>query len=75
MISQWWKNIALFIKPDQKNRDQLGGSWYLNEIFIKTNGVLHYLWLQFVVQQTMNENVQKYPMQTIKPSKACNCND
>ena len=26
-------------------------------------------------QQTMDENVQKYPMQTIKPSKACNCNE
>jgi putative transposase len=27
-----------------KNRGQLGDTWYLDEVFIKLNGVLHYLW-------------------------------
>tara|TARA_R110002167_G_scaffold91458_1_gene245968 strand:+ start:4784 stop:4969 length:186 start_codon:yes stop_codon:yes gene_type:complete len=27
-----------------KNRGQLGDTWYLDEVFIKINGVLHYLW-------------------------------
>jgi putative transposase len=28
----------------RKNRGQLGDIWYLDEVFIKINGVLHYLW-------------------------------
>ncbi len=28
----------------RKNRGQLGDTWYLDEVFIKINGVLHYLW-------------------------------
>jgi putative transposase len=28
----------------RKNRGQLGDAWYLDEVFIKINGVLHYLW-------------------------------
>jgi putative transposase len=27
----------------RKNRGQLGDTWYLDEVFIKINGVLHYL--------------------------------
>tara|TARA_R110000868_G_scaffold20821_1_gene87542 strand:- start:3499 stop:3882 length:384 start_codon:yes stop_codon:yes gene_type:complete len=27
-----------------KSRRQLGDTWYLDEVFIKLNGVLHYLW-------------------------------
>ena len=26
------------------NRGRLGDTWYLDEVFIKINGVLHYLW-------------------------------
>ncbi|MFT7131103.1 MAG: putative transposase [Gammaproteobacteria bacterium] len=26
------------------HRGQLGDTWYLDEVFIKINGVLHYLW-------------------------------
>jgi putative transposase len=28
----------------RKNRGRLGDTWYLDEVFIKVNGVLHYLW-------------------------------
>jgi len=28
----------------KKSRGQLGDTWYLDEVFIKINGVLHYLW-------------------------------
>jgi putative transposase len=28
----------------RKNRGQLGDTWYLDEVFIKINGVSHYLW-------------------------------
>jgi putative transposase len=28
----------------RKSRGQLGDTWYLDEVFIKINGVLHYLW-------------------------------
>jgi putative transposase len=28
----------------RKNRGQLGDTWFLDEVFIKINGVLHYLW-------------------------------
>jgi putative transposase len=28
----------------RKNRGQLGDTWYLDEVFVKINGVLHYLW-------------------------------
>jgi len=28
----------------RKNRGQLGDTWYLDEVFIKINGVLYYLW-------------------------------
>lgn len=28
----------------RKKRGQLGDSWYLDEVFIKINGALHYLW-------------------------------
>ena len=28
----------------RKKRGQLGDIWYLDEVFIKVNGVLHYLW-------------------------------
>jgi putative transposase len=28
----------------KKKRGQLGDMWYLGEVFVKINGVLHYLW-------------------------------
>jgi len=28
----------------RKKRGQLGDMWYLDEVFVKINGVLHYLW-------------------------------
>jgi transposase-like protein len=28
----------------KKSRGQLGDTWYLDKVFIKINGVLHYLW-------------------------------
>jgi putative transposase len=28
----------------KKKRGQLGDTWYLDEVFVKINGVLHYLW-------------------------------
>lgn len=28
----------------RKSRGKLGDTWYLDEVFIKINGVLHYLW-------------------------------
>jgi putative transposase len=28
----------------RKKRDQLGDTWYLDEVFVKINGDLHYLW-------------------------------
>ena len=28
----------------RRNRGQLGDTWFLDEVFIKINGVLHYLW-------------------------------
>jgi putative transposase len=31
----------------RKNLGQLSDTWYLDEVFIKINGVLHYLWRAF----------------------------
>jgi putative transposase len=28
----------------RKNRGQLGDTWYLDEVFVKINSLLHYLW-------------------------------
>jgi putative transposase len=33
-----------FCKLLKKNRGRLGDTWYLDEVFININGVLHYLW-------------------------------
>jgi putative transposase len=33
-----------YCRQIRKNRGQLGDIWYLDEAFIKINGVLHYLW-------------------------------
>ena len=33
-----------YCRQIRKKRGQLGDMWYLDEVFIKINGVLHYLW-------------------------------
>jgi len=44
-ISQWCKKYgSIYCNKLKKNRGQLGDTWYLDEVFIKINGVLHYLW-------------------------------
>ena len=44
-IRQWCKKYGpSYCKQVKKNRGQLGDTWYLDEVFIKINGVLHYLW-------------------------------
>ena len=43
-IRQWCKKHgATYCNKIKKNRGPLGGTWYLDEVFIKINGVLHYL--------------------------------
>nr|WP_243834649.1 DDE-type integrase/transposase/recombinase [Psychromonas sp. RZ22] len=34
----------MYCNQIKKSRSQLGDTWYLDEVFIKINGVLHYLW-------------------------------
>jgi len=44
-IRQWCKKYGnIYCNQIKKNRGQLGDTWYLDEVFIKINGVLHYLW-------------------------------
>jgi putative transposase len=33
-----------YCKQIKKNRGQLDNTWFLDKVFIKINGVLHYLW-------------------------------
>ena len=35
---------SIYCNQIKKSRGQLGDTWYLDEVFIKINGVLHYLW-------------------------------
>ncbi|WP_413700628.1 IS6 family transposase [Psychromonas sp. KJ10-10] len=50
----------------KKSRGQFGDTWYLDEVFIKINGVLHYLWravdqdgddIDILVQKRKNKTV------------------
>ena len=44
-IRQWCKKYGnIYCNQTKKKRGQLGDTWYLDEVFIKINGVLHYLW-------------------------------
>ena len=44
-IRQWCKKYgSIYCNQIKKNHGQLGDTWYLDEVFIKINGVLHYLW-------------------------------
>ena len=38
------KYTAISTVSRSKNRGYLGDTWYLDKVFIKINGVLHYLW-------------------------------
>ena len=38
------QNMVLVTVIRKKIRGQLGDNWYLDEVFIKINGILHYLW-------------------------------
>ncbi|HEY7866816.1 MAG TPA: IS6 family transposase, partial [Psychromonas sp.] len=44
-IRQWCKKYgSIYCNQIKKSRGQLGDTWYLDEVFIKINGVLHYFW-------------------------------
>ena len=44
-IRNWCdKFVQRYCSHIRKRRGQLGDTWYLDEVFIKINGVLHYLW-------------------------------
>jgi putative transposase len=44
-IRQWCNKYGnIYCNHIKKKRGQLGDTWYLDEVFIKINGVLHYLW-------------------------------
>jgi putative transposase len=44
-VKNWCDNFGQrYYSQIRKNRGQLGDTWYLDEVFIKINGVLHYLW-------------------------------
>jgi putative transposase len=44
-IRNWCQKFGQrYCKLLKKNRRRLGNTWYLDEVFININGVLHYLW-------------------------------
>jgi putative transposase len=44
-IRNWCKKIrSMILQTSKKNRGRLGDTWYLDEVFININAVLHYLW-------------------------------
>jgi putative transposase len=44
-IRNWCQKFGQrYCKLLKKNRGRLGNTWYLDEVFININGVLHYLW-------------------------------
>ncbi|GAB55786.1 integrase catalytic region [Glaciecola punicea ACAM 611] len=64
----------------RKKRSQLGDMWYLDEVFIKKNGVLHYLWravdqdgdeLDILIQKRRNKKaVMKFFKKLLKGQQA-----
>jgi putative transposase len=64
----------------RKKRGQLGDMWYLDEVFIKINGVLHYLWravdqdgdeLDILVQKRRNKKAaMKFFKKLLKSQQA-----
>ena len=44
-IRQWCNRFGSeYARKLKKRQGQLGGTWYFDEVFIKINGELHYLW-------------------------------
>ena len=44
-IRQWCNTFgAEYARKLKKRQGRLGDTWYLDEVFIKINGELHYLW-------------------------------
>jgi putative transposase len=44
-IRNWCQKFGQrYCSQIRQNREQLGDTWYLDEVFIKINGILHYLW-------------------------------
>jgi len=41
VVPKVWSEIQ---PPNQESRGPLGDTWFLDEVFIKINGVQHYLW-------------------------------
>ena len=61
-IRQWCKKHgATYCNKIKKNRGPLGGTWYLDEVFIKINGVLHYLW-RAIDQDGDEIDIPDYPL-------------
>jgi putative transposase len=45
IVRNWYDKFGQrYYSRIRKSRGQLGDTWYLDEVFIKINGVLHYLW-------------------------------
>ena len=57
----------------KKRRGQLGDTWFLDEVFIKINGVLHYLWravdqdgdeIDILVQKRRNKGAASHSLKS-----------
>ena len=68
-IRQWYQKFGQkYSHQIKKSRGSLGDTWYLDEVFIKINGVKHYLWravdqdgdeLDILVQKRRNKKAAK----------------
>ena len=44
-VRQWCRKFgALYAAQLRKGRPRIGSKWHLDEVFLKMNGVQHYLW-------------------------------
>jgi len=44
-VREWCQKFSsLYAALLRKQRARIGSKWYLDEVFIKMNGVQHYLW-------------------------------
>ena len=39
-----WRQSASYAAKLKRRRPKLGDKWFLDEVFLKINGVQHYLW-------------------------------
>lgn len=80
-IRKWCKKFGpAYSNKISKSRGQLGDIWYLDEVFIKINGILHYLWravdqdgdeLDILVQKRRNKRaVLKFFKKLLKGQQA-----